>query len=155
MTFNELNNKLGGQEKQADWRKASGGGWIYKTARVEQEDRIQENALVGGNVWVSGNARVSGDAWVLGNARVLGNAQVLGNARVSGDAWVKPVLFVVDSRGHGATNCRHGWLRIGCEEHTFADWKMYFPRIARKHHLTEEEQKEYRAIVNLFCSLGI
>ena len=55
---------------------------------------------------------------------------------------------------HGATNSKHGWLKIGCLEHTFADWKERFPAIARKHNLTLEEVVEYQAIVDLFCKIG-
>jgi len=73
---------------------------------------------------------------------------------VYGDAWVKPVLFLLDSRGHGATNCKHGWLKIGCEEHTFKDWKERFQAIARKHNLTDEEKVEYMAIIELFTKIG-
>jgi hypothetical protein len=45
-------------------------------------------------------------------------------------------------------------LKIGCEEHTFADWKARFPAIARRHNLTEEEVVEYKAIVALFTKIG-
>ena len=35
MTFAELNKKLGGNEKSADWRQhKNGGGWLNKTAKV-------------------------------------------------------------------------------------------------------------------------
>ena len=122
MNFKELNEKLGGNENKADWKQASGGGWINKSAKVEREDLINENAIVLGNV--------------------------------SGNAWVKPVLFVIDSRGHGASNCKHGWLKIGCEEHSFAEWVERFEAIARSHNLNEVEKTEYRAIVELFRVAG-
>lgn len=77
-----------------------------------------------------------------------------GDTRVSGDAWEKPILYLLDSRGYGATNCKHGWLKIGCEEHTIAEWKERGPAIARKHDLTEAEKVEYLAIVELFCKIG-
>ena len=61
-----------------DWHQHSnGGGWVYKTASVD------ESADLGPKAWVSGNAQVSDKAWVSGNARVYGNARVLGNAWVS------------------------------------------------------------------------
>ena len=56
MNFNELNQKLGGIEIQSDWRRAKGGGWIYKNATVEHEENITDNAIVSGNARVSGNA---------------------------------------------------------------------------------------------------
>jgi glucuronate isomerase len=60
----------------------------------------------------------------------------------------------MDSRGHGATNCKHGWLKIGCEEHTFKDWQELFPDIAKNHNLTTEEKTEYSAIIELFTNIG-
>ena len=133
MNYKELESKIGTQI-EADWHQASGGGWIHKTAKVGNEENVKENAIVWGIV--------------------SGDAQVYGDARVYGNAWVKPVLFLLDSRGHGATNCKHGWLKIGCEEHPFADWVSRFDAIARKHNLTDEEKVEYRAIVDLFVKIG-
>ena len=153
MNYTELEQKLGKQTK-SDWHQASGGGWIHKNAKVENEDNIRGNAIVTGNARVSGNAWVSGNAMVSGNARVYGNAMVFGNAKVSGDAWEKSPLYLLDSRNHGATNCKHGWLKIGCEEHTFQDWDKNFDQIAIKHNLTNAEKIEYRAIIDLFIKIG-
>jgi carbonic anhydrase/acetyltransferase-like protein (isoleucine patch superfamily) len=195
MNYTELEQKLG-KQTESDWHQASGGGWIYKDAKVDNETNIRDNAIVMGkawvfdnarvsgnarvygNAWVSGNARVFDDAWVTGNAKVFddawvtGNAWVFDNARVSGDArvsgsawvtgnawvygdaWEKSPLYLLDSRNHGATNCKHGWIKIGCEEHTFADWDKNFDQIAIKHNLTDAEKIEYRAIVDLFIKIG-
>jgi len=73
---------------------------------------------------------------------------------VSGGCWDTAPLYVADSRGHGATNSRPGFLRIGCEEHSFLDWQERFPAIARKHDLTEAEETEYRGIVDRFFREG-
>ena len=157
MNYKQLEQKMGTQI-ESDWHQASGGGWIHKSAKVANENMVQGDSIVwgqvSGNAQVSDNARVFGNAQVSGDAQVLGDAWVYGDAQVFGDAWEKPVLFLLDSRGHGATNCKHGWLKIGCEEHTFADWKKRFPAIARKHNLTPEEVVEYTAIVDLFCKIG-
>ena len=102
MNYIELEQKLG-KQNEADWHQASGGGWIYKDSKVDNEANIQDNAIVMSSARVSGNARVFDDAIVFGNALVFGNA------------WEKSPLYLLDSRNHGATNCRHGWLRIGCE----------------------------------------
>jgi hypothetical protein len=91
VTFKELQRKIGPQP-QADWHQAKGGGWLHKSAKVDNENHIKENAIVWGavfgNAQVFGDARVSGNAWVFGDARVSGNARVFGDARVSGNAWV-------------------------------------------------------------------
>jgi hypothetical protein len=60
----------------------------------------------------------------------------------------------MDSRGHGASNAKPGWLYIGCEHQEFKDWKKRFPAIARKHQLTQAEKVEYKAIIDLFCKIG-
>ena len=134
MKYAELETKIG-KQNQSDWKQSKGGGWIHKSAQVAAEANITENAIVWGIV--------------------SGNAQVSGNAKVYGNSWVKPVLFLLDSRGHGATNCKHGWLQIGCESHTFSDWKKRFPAIARKHNLTTVEKVEYRVIIDLFSKIGL
>ena len=69
MTYTELQSKIGTQI-ETDWHQASGGGWIHKSAKVEDEKLIKDNAIVWG--MVSGNAQVSGDALVTGDARVTG-----------------------------------------------------------------------------------
>ena len=141
MNYTELEQKLG-KQIEADWHQASGGGWIHKNAKVDNEANIRDNAIVMGN------------AWVYGDAEVFGDAEVSGNAWVYGNAWEKSPLYLLDSRNHGATNCKHGWLKIGCEEHTFQDWDKNFDQIAIKHNLTDAEKIEYRAIIDLFIKIG-
>ena len=93
--------KIFPETKESDWhRHVNGGGWVQKTAIVDDSAQVSGNVRVSGNAQVSGNSRVfgdaqvSGDAWVSGNvrvsgdARVSGNSRVFGDARVSGDAWV-------------------------------------------------------------------
>ena len=62
--------------KPGDWKQHSnGGGWIYKTAKVEESVYLHPTSIVFGNAQVSGKARVFGDAQVFGNAWVFGDAQ--------------------------------------------------------------------------------
>ena len=152
MTFKELNEKLGGNENESDWRQAKGGGWIHKSATVEREDLITENAIV----WsgrVSGDARVSGNAQVYGNARVYGDARVSGDARVYGDAWEKSPLFIIGSR-FSLTNAKKGHIQIGCQCKTFDWWLKNGKRLAKECGFTEAEVKEYTAYVKLFKAIG-
>ena len=145
MTFNQLEQKLGVQNEK-DWHQhENGGGWVYKNATVEKTAFIGPDAIVFG---LYGKPRVTGSAYVTGFACVDGSA------RVDGGVWKTSPLFVLDSRNHGATNARPGYLRIGCEIHEFKDWVEKFPAIARKHNLTTEEQAEYKAIVDIFCKIG-
>ena len=54
-----------------DWHQHSnGGGWVYKTARVDETVYLQSSSIVFGNARVSGNARVYDDAQVSGNATI-------------------------------------------------------------------------------------
>ena len=166
MTFQELESKIG-KQVESEWHQAKGGGWIQNSAKVDNEELIRDNSIVFGNAqvsghaWVSGHAQVSGGAWVSGGARVFGDAQlsgvawVSGNAWVSGGAWVKPVLFLIDSRGYGCTNCKHGYIQIGCHCHTFAEWSGEIGKqLAVKQNFSAEEIKEYSAIVELFSKIG-
>jgi hypothetical protein len=90
---------------------------------------------------------------VSGDARVYGNARVSGNAQVSGDAWKTTPLFVQGTK-HSATNCKHGWLAIGCQIRTFDDWKANVEAIAEENGYTKEEAAEYRAIVDFMVKVG-
>jgi hypothetical protein len=66
-----------------DWQQHSnGGGWVYKTARVDATVYLHETSIV------YGNARVYGNAWAYGNARIYGNARFYGNALAYGNARI-------------------------------------------------------------------
>jgi hypothetical protein len=54
MTFEQLNEKLGGNLVAADWHQASGGGWVENTARVDNEANVRNDAVVSGSAQVSG-----------------------------------------------------------------------------------------------------
>jgi len=69
MNYNELEQKLGKQLVKSDWRQASGGGWIYKTAKVENEANIRDNAIVMDNAVIFGNALISGNAQIIKGER--------------------------------------------------------------------------------------
>ena len=112
-----------------------------------------------GGGWAAETATVDGSVFVGKLARVYGNAQVYGNARVCGDAWVyggkwfSSPLHVVGSR-HPATNCKPGYIAIGCEIHTFAEWKEHYKEIGVANNYTEEQIEEYKHIIDLFCKIG-
>lgn len=132
MTFQELQQKIGSQT-ESDWHQALGGGWIHKSAKVDNEANITENAIVWGLVY--GDAQVSGNAWVFGNA------------------WVKSPLFIIGSR-FNLTNCKSGHIQIGCECHAFDWWKENGMELAKRENFTPEEIIEYTAYIDLFCKIG-
>ena len=128
MTFEELNTKLAGNEIQSDWRQAKGGGWIHKSAKVENENLILNDAIVWGTV--------------------------SGNARVYGNAWEKSPLFIICSK-FSLTNCKHGHIQIGCYYKPFKWWLgKEALQLAKKENFTKEQIKEYRAYVKLFTAIG-
>ena len=146
MTFKELKQKIGPQEK-SDWAKhKNGGGWVNKNATVDESAYVGEGAIIY-NAWVSGKARVSGNAWV------YGNAMVSGDARVSGSAWEKSPLFIIGSK-HSLTNSKHGHIQIGCHCKTFEYWKENYKRIGEIEGYTKEEIKEYGEYIKLFKKIG-
>lgn len=126
MTFDELELKIGKQTK-LDWRQAKGGGWLNKSAKVNDETKITENAIVWG--------------------------MVSGNAQVSGDAWEKSPLFIIGSRW-SLTNAKHGHIQIGCHCETFDWWKKNRARLCKEHNLDKAETKEYFAYIDLFFKIG-
>ena len=88
-----------------------------------------------------------GDAWVFGNARVFGDAWV------SGDAWETSPLYIQGSR-HSVTNCAHGSIAIGCQVHTFAEWKAKYKTIGKAAGYTAAQIKEYGLLIALVIKLG-
>lgn len=148
ITFDQLNEKLGGSETQSEWHQhKNGGGWVHESAKVD------ESAYVGPKAAVYGDARVYGDALVYGDARVYGNAWVYGNARVCGNAWNKSPLFIVGSR-YSLTNCKYGHIQIGCKCGTFDWWLKNGEEVAKAEGFSDEEIAEYRAYVELFVKIG-
>ena len=149
-----------------DWKQHdNGGGWVANTASVAAaayigpdalaygNDQVFGNARVYGNARVFGIAQVSGIAQVFGNAWVSGNARVFGNAQVSGNAWETSPLYIQGS-AHCATNVKHGYIAIGCEVHTYAEWLKNYKAICAKAGYSEEQIKEYKAIIDLFVKVG-
>ena len=131
----------------------NGGGWVANTAKVDEPAYIGPNALVYGNARVYGNAQVSGNARVYGDARVSGNAQVSGAALVSGDVWETSPLYIQGSK-HAITNSAYGKLAIGCEIHTFAEWKKNYKAIGKANGYTPEQIKEYGLHIAYVIKVG-
>ncbi len=64
------------------------GGWVARTAVVEDSCWVQLNAQVYGNAKVAGRAKILGNSKVFGFACVKDSARVEGNARIFGAAIV-------------------------------------------------------------------
>ena len=129
-----------------------GNAMVSGNARVSGYAMVYGNAEVYGNAGVSGNARVSGDAevygyaLVYGDAMVSGNAGVYGDADVSGDAWDKtPPLF--HGTKHSISESKKGFLKIGCMELSFSEWKKKYKEIGKKQGYSENEIEEYGIII--------
>ena len=119
-----------------DWKQHdNGGGWVANTASVADA------------------AYIGPDALAYGNAQVSGNAQVFGNAQVSGNAWETSPLYIQGS-AHCATNVKHGYIAIGCEVHTYAEWLKNYKAIGAEAGYSKEQIKEYKAIIDLFVKVG-
>jgi hypothetical protein len=90
---------------------------------------------------------VYGNTWVCGDARVYGNTWVCGNA------WKTSPLYIQGSR-HSVTNCAHGSIAIGCQVHTFAEWKAKYKTIGKAAGYTAAQIKEYGLLIALVIKLG-
>ena len=135
-----LNSVYG--SKPEDWKQhANGGGWVYKTAEVDSTVYLHPASIVYGEAQVSGDAQVSG------------NALVFGNAQVSGDAWETSPLYIQGSR-HSVTNCAHGSIAIGCQVHTFAEWKAKYKTIGKAAGYTAAQIKEYSHHIAYVIKVG-
>ena len=162
--------------KPGDWKQhENGGGWVYKTAKVDSSVYLHPTSIVYGNAQVYGNARVSGDARVYGNARVSGDAQVYGNAQVSGnarvsgdaqvsgnarvsgdarvygDAWESSPLYIHGTR-HALTLCSHNQIAAGCHVHSIAEWLKRYKVIGRSEGYSKNQIEEYGVYLNLLAA---
>jgi len=113
----------------------NGGGWVANTATVEETAYVGPYARVSGDAQVSGNASVSGNAWV------------------SGDAWETSPLYIQGTK-HSVTNCAHGKLAIGCQVHTFAEWKKNYKAIGKAAGYTSAQIEEYGEYIKLALKAG-
>ena len=129
------------------------GGWIEKESNLQENAWVYGNAQLYGNAWVYGNAQVYGNAWVYGNAQVYGDAWVYGNAQVYGDAWEQTPLQIQGTK-HFITECKKGYLQIGCMSFTFEYWKNNFESIGKSAKYTEKQIKEYGLYIELAINLS-
>jgi hypothetical protein len=102
---------------------------------------------------------VYGDAWVSGNTRVYGDAQVSGNTRVSGNAWVygdawEQSPLQIQGSMHFFNECKKGFLKIGCIESSFEEWKLNFAKKGEENRYSEVQIKEYELYINLAIELS-
>ena len=124
----------------------NGGGLVQNTARVSESARVSEFAVV------SGSAVVSGFARVFGAAVVSGSAVVSGFVVVYGSAWPSSPLYIQGSR-HPLYTPSHGRLRIGCEDHTIAEWVVGCEKIATANGYTKSEIEEYAMYIAIAAVL--
>ena len=123
------------------WGKAGDlGGWVQKDENIQ------------GFAWVSDNAQVYGNAQVSGNAWIYGDAQISGNAQVYGGAWGTSPLQIQGSR-HTLTECKKGFLQIGCKCYTFEEWELHFEAIGKAEGYSEDQIQEYKSYIDLAVNL--
>jgi carbonic anhydrase/acetyltransferase-like protein (isoleucine patch superfamily) len=112
MNFEELNNRLGGDEKIADWRRVSGGGWVHKGARVANEINVKNDAIVFGqlsqNAEIFGKAILYHDAYMCGSARAGGNARIFDKASLHGQCFVYEDAHIFGEAIIGGTSKVYG-----------------------------------------------
>ena len=96
--------------------------------------------------WVQKDENIQGFAWVSGDAQVYGNAQVYG------DAWRTSPLQIQGSR-HALTECKKGFLQIGCKCYTFEEWELHFEAIGKAEGYSENQIQEYKLYIDLAVNL--
>ena len=144
---------LGGLIEKEGNLSHAGDAWVSGDARVSGGALVAGDAWVSGGALVSGNAHVYGGALVAGDARVSGDAWVSGGAQVYGGAWDKSPLYIQGTK-HTLTNCKYGYIQIGCECHTFDEWKEKAQEIGKEYRYTPDEITEYLNYIDLFGKIG-
>ena len=102
--------------------------------------------------WVQKDENIQGFAWVSGNSQISGDAQISGNAWVYGDAWGTSPLQIQGSR-HTLTECKKGFLQIGCKCYTFEEWELHFEAIGKAEGYSEKQIQEYKLYIDLAVNL--
>ena len=104
----------------------SEGGWVADTATVAATAYVGPHAQIFDEALVSGKARVFDEALVSGKALVFGNALVCKTPiSITGLTW-----------GIDITD-RH--IRIGCQQHTAAEWASWTPEDVAHMHADAKE----------------
>ena len=133
------------------------GGWVESENNLDQSGKawVYGEAMVCGKAMVYGEARVCGKARVYGEARVCGKAWVYGEASVCGEAMVEfgehtecPICITASRYFMGWTGIK-GFIRSGCILKSISWWKENVIRCAEEHGYTEDQQIEYKLIVEL------
>jgi hypothetical protein len=104
--------------------------------------------MVFGNARVYDKARVYGDAWVYYKAKVYGEARVFGNCKLSGGDW-KDSPFYEEGTMWPCYMTSKSHFAIGCESHTFEEWRKIQSELEIKNNMTEKQCLEYRAYLDL------
>ncbi|NLY11212.1 MAG: hypothetical protein GX020_05965 [Firmicutes bacterium] len=82
-------------------RHPNGGGFVARSARVDESVYVGKNAVVFGAARITGNARIEDYAIVMDSARVGDNAIIAGNAIVRDHARVMENAYVRDAEVRG------------------------------------------------------
>jgi len=80
-------------------------------------------------------------------------AQVYGDARVYGDAFEHSPLQIQGTK-HFVTECKIGYLKIGCIELSLSEWKDQFAEKGKENGYSEKQIKEYGCYIDLAISLS-
>ena len=81
------------------------------------------------------------------------NAWVEDNAVVSGSTWNESPLYIKGSK-FALTNCKHGYIHIGCLCYSFDEWLKNYEEIGKENNFTDKEIKEYYEYLVLFKKIG-
>lgn len=121
-----------------------GDAVISGHAKVSEHASVYGDAIVSGYATVRGSAIVCGFAEVGGSSLVFENARVNGNSKVSGTAQVRGNSEITTGEvERTALNIAgHQWnititknhLQIGCQCHTFEEWKNFSDRKINEMH---------------------
>lgn len=88
-----------------------------------------------------------------GNARISGNAWIYGNAQIYGDAFENSPLQIQGTMNF-ITECKKGYLQIGCICKSLKEWKLQFKAIGKENGYSQKQIKEYGLYIELAIRLS-
>ena len=106
-----------------------------------------------GDGWVSNNAHIDNSAFIGENAWISDYARIYGNAKIYGNTWKTSPLYIQGSKW-SLTNCKYGYIQIGCHCKSIDWWVANGLSIAKIENMSDDEINEYTAYIKLFQLIG-
>ena len=141
------NASMNGHAVASDHAELDGNASIHDHAVASDHAVLNGNASMYDHAVMRGESEIRGDAVMRAYASLSGNARLSGLHVLTGGSWDETPLYIQGSRWH-VYMAAPDVLGIGCQRHTFADWRDKWHEIAKNNDALDIVQ-EYVQYYNL------